>query len=78
MAKRGYSREFKVRGDTGKRYLLDDIPADLWLKVRAKCKAEGISVRAALLKLLTLWTIGTIELYDPALPAARPDATRRK
>lgn len=56
MAKRGYSREFKPHGDTGKRYLLDDIPAGLWRDVREKCKREGISVRAAILKLLKEWT----------------------
>ena len=55
MAKRGYSREFKPRGDTGKRYLLDDIPAGLWADVKAKCKRDGISVRALILTLLRSW-----------------------
>jgi hypothetical protein len=55
MAKRGYSREFKPHGDTGKRYLLDKIPAGLWADVRAKAKREGVSVRALILKLLSDW-----------------------
>lgn len=55
MSKRGYSRDFKPHGDTGKRYLLDQIPAGLWSAVRAKAKREGVSVRALILKLLTLW-----------------------
>lgn len=53
--KRGYSREFRPHGDTGKRYLLDDIPAGLWAAVREKCRREGVSVRAAILKLLKAW-----------------------
>ena len=55
MAKRGYSREFRPHGETGKRYLLDEIPAGLWNAVREKCKREGLSVRAAILKLLKEW-----------------------
>lgn len=55
MAKRGYSREFKPHGDTGKRYLLDDIPAGLWADVKAKCKRDGISIRALILTLLREW-----------------------
>lgn len=54
--KRGYSRDFKPHGDTGKRYLLDKIPAGLWTKARDKAKREGISMRALLLKLLEDWT----------------------
>lgn len=53
--KRGYSREFKPHGDTGKRYLLDDIPAGLWRHVREKAKREGVSLRALILRLLTDW-----------------------
>jgi hypothetical protein len=53
--KRGYSRNFRPHGDTGKRYLLDEIPAGLWSAVRAKAKQEGISVRALILQLLTEW-----------------------
>jgi hypothetical protein len=54
--KRGYSRAFKPHGTTGRRYLLDSIPAGLWTVVREKCKREGVSVRAQILKLLTDWT----------------------
>lgn len=53
--KRGYSRDFRPHGETGKRYLLDQIPAGLWVRVRAKAKAEGVSLRALILGLLTNW-----------------------
>ena len=55
VTKRGYSRDFKPHGNTGKRYLLDEIPAGLWADVRAKAKREGISLRALILKLLKDW-----------------------
>jgi hypothetical protein len=55
MPKRGYSKDFKPHGDTGKRYLLDQIPAGLWARVRAKAKQEGVSLRALILQLLTEW-----------------------
>lgn len=54
-AKRGYSRGFRPHGDTGKRYLLDQIPAGLWAAVRAKATREGISLRALILQLLKQW-----------------------
>lgn len=53
--KRGYSRDFKVHGETGKRYLLDQIPAGLWAAVKTKAKRDGISLRALILQLLTRW-----------------------
>jgi hypothetical protein len=55
MAKRGYSRDFTPHGDTGKRYLLDGIPAGLWADVKAKAKREGVSLRALILRLLREW-----------------------
>lgn len=55
MTKRGYSREFKPHGETGKRYLLDEIPAGLWADVKAKCKRDGTSIRAVILTLLKEW-----------------------
>jgi hypothetical protein len=53
--KRGYSKDFKPHGETGKRYLLDQIPAGLWTRVREKAKREGVSLRALILRLLTEW-----------------------
>jgi len=53
--KRGYSRDFTPHADTGKRYMLDAIPAGFWSAVRAKAKREGISLRALILQLLTTW-----------------------
>jgi hypothetical protein len=53
--KRGYSRAFPLVDDTGQRYLLDDVPSPLWAAVRAKCRREHLSVRAAILLLLQAW-----------------------
>lgn len=53
--KRGYSKAFRPHGDSGKRYLLDEIPAGLWTLVRAKARRQGVSVRALILQLLTTW-----------------------
>lgn len=58
MGKRGYSREFKPHGESGKRYLLDNIPAGLWRDVQTKAKRDGVSIRALILKLLTDWLVG--------------------
>ena len=52
---RGYSKSFRPHGDTGKRYLLDRIPAGLWAEVRAKAKRTGVSIRALILYLLSEW-----------------------
>jgi hypothetical protein len=52
--KRGYSREFAKQPDS-MRYLLDDIPADLWMKARSRARRKGISMRALILQLLTEW-----------------------
>lgn len=59
--KRGYSKEFKPHGNTGKRYLLDQIPAGLWARVRLKAKQEGVSLRALILRLLTEWVEASVE-----------------
>lgn len=55
VLKRGYSKAFTPHGDTGKRYLLDKIPAGLWARVRAKAKREGLSLRGLLLSYLEKW-----------------------
>jgi len=55
VAKRGYSREFTPKAETAKSYLLDDIPAALWVKAKAKSKRDGVSIRAALLGFLQKW-----------------------
>lgn len=53
--KRGYSTDFTPHGLSGKRYLLDNIPAGLWTAVREKCKRDGVSIRAQILQLLKAW-----------------------
>jgi hypothetical protein len=52
---RGYSKAFRPHGGVGKRYLLDDIPAGLWVTIRTRAKREGVSMRALILQLLTDW-----------------------
>ena len=55
--KRGYSREFTPHGASGKRYLLDGIPAGLWADVRGRAKRDGVSLRALILSLLRDWLL---------------------
>jgi hypothetical protein len=68
--KRGYSREFPVNMETRKRYLLDDIPAGMWIAVRAKAKRDGLSLRALVLSLLARWLSGEIAMVAPPAPEA--------
>ena len=53
--KRGYTYDFTPKSEKHGRYLLDKIPADLWRRVKAKSKRDGVSIRAFLLKGLTEW-----------------------
>lgn len=53
--KRGYSRDFTPPTDAHGRYLLDKIPAQLWISVKAKARREGVSLRALILRLLSEW-----------------------
>lgn len=55
MAKRGYSKEFTATAAKRVRYLLDYIPPSLWIRVKAKAKREGVSVRTLILSLLKHW-----------------------
>jgi hypothetical protein len=55
MAKRGYSREFTPAKDNGRNYLLDNVPAALFLRFKAKATREGLSMRAAILNLIKVW-----------------------
>lgn len=54
MAKRPYSREFDYPG-AKKNYPLEGIPFPLWRAATQKAKAEGISLRIAILRLLKGW-----------------------
>jgi hypothetical protein len=55
--KRGYSKDFTpVEGGASKRYLLDLIPGALWRRVSDKCKRDGVSRRAIILRLLDEWS----------------------
>jgi hypothetical protein len=76
--KRGYSRAFRPHADTGRRYLLDQIPAGLWTDVRAKARRDGVSVRAAILQLLTAWVAEGAPAFANAHTPRDPEAWSRK
>lgn len=68
MAKRGYSREFTPRTDRRIKREIDRVPPTLDDKVQAKCKRDGISVRALTLTLWRMWADGGIAIDPPVLP----------
>jgi len=53
--KRGYSRKFRPSPNGHRRYLLDKVPVQLWDQAVIRARAEGVSMRALLLQLLTVW-----------------------
>lgn len=56
MAARDYSRDFTPSKRQKRRYLMvDKIPAELDIAVRAKAKREGVSLRALILGWLKEW-----------------------
>jgi hypothetical protein len=63
--KRGYSTEFAPHGQSGKRYLLDKIPAGLWMRVRRHAAAEGLSLRWLILSLLRDWVAAREQVTHP-------------
>lgn len=71
------SREFPVRPEDAKQYLLALIPPQLWADVNAKAKRERVAVRAVLLRLASLWVSGAVEapaLEAPVAPAVEAPA----
>lgn len=52
---RGYSRDFTPKADNGRKITVDKIPAALYVKVIARTKRDGVSVRATILRLLEGW-----------------------
>lgn len=62
MAKRGYSREFTPRTDRRIKREIDRVPPTLDEKVQAKCKRDGISLRALTLTLWRKWSDGEIAI----------------
>lgn len=51
----GYSKDFTPAPQGHKRYLLDRIPVPFWRDVQTKAKAEKVSLRALILRLLSEW-----------------------
>lgn len=47
--KREYSREFSSTREKRMYFMLDKIPPALWIRVKAKAKREGVSLRALIL-----------------------------
>jgi hypothetical protein len=61
MAKRGYSREFTPRTERRIKREIDKVPPTLDERVQAKCKRDGISLRALTLTLWRMWADGAID-----------------
>ena len=55
MTKRGYSREFTPKTDRRVQIVIDRVPPMLYEAVKAKCRRDGVSVRAVTLRLLKAW-----------------------
>ena len=60
--KRGYSRAFTPRSDRRVKFDIDRIPPTLAEKVQAKCRRDGISLRALTLTLWQRWADGAVSL----------------
>jgi hypothetical protein len=64
----------------GERCVIEDIPVELWTRVRAKCESNGVSVRSVILMLLTSWSdtadhaatdAAVVALFDEGLAEQR-------
>jgi len=55
MTKRGYSREFTPRTERRIKREIDRVPPTLDEAVQAKCRREGVSLRALTLRLWKEW-----------------------
>jgi len=53
--KRGYSVEFPTTRPQRVTFMLDKIPPALWIRVRAKAKRKGVSLRALILGWCAEW-----------------------
>jgi hypothetical protein len=53
--KRGYSGEFPSTREKRVYFMLDKIPPALWIRVKAKAKREGVSLRALILGWCKEW-----------------------
>lgn len=60
--KRGYSREFTPRTDRRIKREIDRVPPTLDEAVQAKCRREGISLRALTLTLWRMWSDGEVAI----------------
>lgn len=53
--KRGYSGEFPTTREKRVYFMLDKIPPALWIRVKAKAKREGVSLRTLILGWCKEW-----------------------
>ena len=53
--KRGYSDEFPTTRKKRVYFMLDKIPPALWIRVKAKAKREGVSLRSLILRWCQEW-----------------------
>jgi hypothetical protein len=63
--KRGYSREFTPQTERRIKREIDRVPPTLDAKVQAKCRRDGISLRALTLTLWRMWADGEIAIQAP-------------
>jgi hypothetical protein len=56
--KRGYSDEFPTTREKRVYFMLDKIPPALWIRVKAKAKREGVSLRSLILGWCQEWLDG--------------------
>jgi hypothetical protein len=53
--KRGFSDEFPTTREKRVYFMLDKIPPALWIRVKAKAKREGVSLRSLILGWCKEW-----------------------
>lgn len=56
--KRGYSDQFPTTREKRVYFMLDKIPPALWIRVKAKAKREGVSLRSLMLGWCQEWVDG--------------------
>lgn len=56
--KRGYSDEFPTTREKRVSFSIDKIPPAFWIRVRAKAKREGVSLRTLVLGWFAEWLDG--------------------
>ncbi len=61
VKKRGYSGQFPTTREKRVSFMLDKIPPALWIRVKAKAKRDGVSLRTLILGWCQDWLDGQQE-----------------